>query len=93
MTDVLIAIVFGVIGYVLNKRNYPVACLVLGMVLGQLAESNFQRAMLISDGSYSSFFTRPLSLVFLLIIIGSLVLPPLLSKLGKKFSLKQLLKK
>lgn len=93
MTDVLLAIIFGVIGYVLNKRNYPVACLVLGMVLGQLAESNFQRAMLISDGSYSSFVTRPLSLLFLAIIIGSLVLPPLLGKLGKSFSLKQLLKK
>lgn len=93
LTDVLIAIIFGVIGYVLIKRNYPVACLVLGMVLGQLAESSFQRAMLISDGSYSSFFTRPMSLVLFLIIIASLILPALLSKLGKKISIQQFFKK
>lgn len=92
MSDVLIAIIFGVVGYILNKRKYPVACLVLGMVLGQLAESNFQRALLISDGSYATFLTRPLSLVFFLIIVASLGLPPLLRKLGKKISLQQLLK-
>lgn len=92
LSDVVVAIIFGVIGYILNKRKYPVACLVLGMVLGQLAESNFQRALLISDGSYATFLTRPLSLVFFLIIVVALVLPPVLKKLGKKFSLQQMLK-
>ena len=93
LTDVLVAIIFGVVGYILQKREYPVACLILGMVLGQLAESNFQRALLISDGSYATFITRPLSAVFLTIIIIALVLPQILKKMGKTISLQDVLNK
>jgi putative tricarboxylic transport membrane protein len=92
MNDVIIAVVFGIIGYVLIVRKYPVACLVLGMVLGPLAESNFQRAMLLSDNSYSIFVTRPLSLLFFIIIILSLVVPPVLNKFGKKLDFAQMTK-
>ena len=81
---VFIAILFGLIGYVLNKRRYPVACLVLGMILGPLIEENFQRAMLLSHNSLSIFITSPLSLVFLAIIVISLVAPGILGKFGKK---------
>lgn len=88
--DVLIAVIFGIVGYILSKRRYPVACLVLGMVLGPLAESNFQRAMLLSDNSFSIFVTRPASLVILVIIIASLVLPYVLAKFGKTMSFAQM---
>lgn len=87
INDVFIAILFGVIGYVLMKRKYPVACLVLGMILGPLMESNFQRAMLLSHNSLSIFVTRPLSLVFLVILVILLVGPGILGKFGKKLHL------
>ena len=64
----------------MQKGKYPVACLIIGMVLGPIVESNFQRALLLSDGSYLTFVTRPLSLIFFLIALASLVLPPLLEK-------------
>lgn len=73
--DVLVMIVFGLIGYYLEKYKFPLACLVLGVVLGNIAESNFGRAMRISQGSPSIFFTRPISLVLFIIIAISLAYP------------------
>jgi putative tricarboxylic transport membrane protein len=67
--DLVICTVFGVIGYFLFKFKWPVQCIVLGLVLGSLAEKNFHRALQISDGSYTIFVTRPMSLTLLVIII------------------------
>jgi len=67
--DLVICTVFGVIGYFLFKYKWPVQCIVLGLVLGSLAEKNFHRALQISDGSYTIFVTRPMSLTLLVIII------------------------
>ena len=72
--DVVVAIVFGLIGYVLFKNKWPVQCVVLGIVLGDIAESNFHRAMQISSGSYSIFLERPLSLILLISILVILFL-------------------
>lgn len=80
IADVFIAIIFGILGYIMQKRKYPVACLIIGMVLGPIMESNFQRALLLSDGSYMIFITSPLSLIFLLIALASLIVPPILEK-------------
>ncbi len=59
LLDVLITILFGFVGYVLSKHRWPQACLVLGFVLGDIAESNLQRALLISGGSYLGVLARP----------------------------------
>jgi putative tricarboxylic transport membrane protein len=83
ITDVFIAIVFGILGYIMHKRKYPVACLIIGMVLGPIMESNFQRALLLSDGSYLTFLNRPLSIVFFLITLASLIVPPIVEKARK----------
>jgi len=83
IVDVLIAIVFGILGYIMHKRRYPVACLIIGMVLGPIVESNFQRALLLSDGSYLIFVTRPLSIIFFIISLASLIVPPILEKTKK----------
>jgi putative tricarboxylic transport membrane protein len=71
--DVVVAIVFGVIGYVLFKNKWPVQCIVLGLVLGDIAESNFHRALQISSGSYGIFIQKPISLIFLIAIVGVLL--------------------
>lgn len=71
--DVYVALGFGVIGYLMRRFGYPGAPLVLGVILGPIAEENLNRAILVSHGSWSIFMTRPISLVFLLLSIGVIV--------------------
>ena len=71
--DVATCIGFGVIGWILKKYGYPGAPIVLGMVLGKLAETNFRRAVIM--GGYQVFFTRPVSLVLLAIALLSFGVP------------------
>ena len=60
MFDVYLMVLFGVAGYVLRKLDYPLAPLVLALVLGDRAESAFRQAMLVSQGDMSIFFSNPL---------------------------------
>src|SRR4051794_37473026 len=73
MYDLLLLLACGVLGYFLSKNDYPIAPLVLGLVLGPMVESNLRRALTISNGDYSIFVNRPISLVFLLITLLWLV--------------------
>lgn len=65
---------FGVIGYLLVRLDCEIVPMLLGFVLGQSMEAYFRRAMLVSDGSFSVFFTRPLSLALLLVAFAAVVL-------------------
>lgn len=56
--DVVIMLFFGVLGYVMKKLGYPLAPLVLALVLGDLAESSFRQSMLVSQGSLSIFWSN-----------------------------------
>jgi putative tricarboxylic transport membrane protein len=60
---------FGVIGYVLRRLGYPIAPLVLGIVLGDLMEKGLRRGLVLSDGSMLPFFTRPISAVLWITIV------------------------
>ena len=60
MFDVVMMMVFGVLGYLFKKRKYPLAPLVLALVLGDMAEASFRQAMLISQGSLAIFWSNPL---------------------------------
>src|SRR5881396_743991 len=64
-TDVVIAAIFGLFGYWLNKHDFEPAPLVLAFVLGPLMEENLRRAMLIARGDVTVFLTRPISAVLL----------------------------
>lgn len=68
--DIWVMIAFGLIGYVLRRFGYPMAPLVLGIVLGDLLEKNFRRGLVLSDGDLTPFFTRPISAV----LFGTIVL-------------------
>ncbi len=59
--DVYVMLAFGGIGYALRHYGYPMAPLVLGIVLGDLLEKNLKRALVLSDGSLVPFFTRPIA--------------------------------
>ena len=74
--DVYMLFFFGLLGYFMEKLDYPLAPLVLGLILGPLAESNLQRALTISHGSVFGLFNSFISFLFialsLLSVFGSL---------------------
>jgi putative tricarboxylic transport membrane protein len=61
MLDVWYMLIFGVIGYVFKKLDYPLAPLVLALVLGDMAESALRQSLIMSQGSLAIFFSRPIS--------------------------------
>lgn len=81
--DLLLLIGCGVFGYILAKHDYPLAPLVLALVLGPMIENNMRRALTISNGDFSIFITNPLSLTFLVITLLWLVIPLILRMRGK----------
>lgn len=72
--DSLLAVIFGILGYVMLKLHFPRVPIILGLVLGPLAEQSFHLSLQIS-GTYSIFFVRPISLLLIILIIISIVLP------------------
>lgn len=84
IVDMFIAVLFGVISYLLRKVGYPMPPLLLGMVLGGTIESNYRRAMIISQGSLSIFVTRPITLAFLLLAVFMCFYPTIQNKLAAR---------
>lgn len=82
--DIKLIIIFGIVSYFLQRLEFSQIPILLGIVLGPLAESNFRRAMVISEGSYSIFITRPISLFFVLLTLGTLVTFIIKSRKSKK---------
>jgi putative tricarboxylic transport membrane protein len=70
--DVIMMMVFGVIGYVMKKCNYPLAPLVLALVLGKMAEEAFRQSLLASQGSLGVFFSN--GLVSTIMVLGLIAL-------------------
>ncbi|WP_336885145.1 tripartite tricarboxylate transporter permease [Caldalkalibacillus salinus] len=73
--DVWVALVFGVIGYLLEKFDFPLPPLILGIILGPIIEANLRRALIGSGGDLSVFMTRPITATFLLIAITTFIFP------------------
>ena len=67
----------------MTKADYPVAPVLLGIILGPTVEQNLSRALLISGGSYTILFTRPISILFI-VIIALTLFSNLRKKGGKK---------
>jgi len=67
--DVGVMVVFGIIGYYMREMDYPVAPLVLGIILGDILDKNLRRALILSDGSIIPFFTRPICTVIAIITL------------------------
>ena len=78
--DVVIMAIFGLIGYLMKKLNYEAAPLVLALVLGPMMEKAFQRSLMLSEGKFGMFFTRPISASFLIVALVILLSPFFLKK-------------
>src|SRR6266540_2238957 len=75
MIDVWYMLIFGVIGYVFKKLDYPLAPLVLALVLGDLAENALRQSLIMSQGSLLIFFERPISGAITLVALFFFALP------------------
>lgn len=82
--DVVVMLIAAAAGYFLEKNKFPLSCLILGLILGSLAEDNYCRTMRLSGGSWSVFVTRPISLVLIIVIVVCFAWPFLKKVLGKK---------
>ena len=74
-TDLMIMYAIGVLGFFMRRLGIPVAPMVLGVILGQLMEVQFRRAMAASQGDLTVFVTRPFSLTLLIFAIAAIALP------------------
>ncbi len=83
MVDVWLMIGFGFLGYILRKYKFPITPVILALVLGGILEENFRRALIMSDGNYSIFFTKPISLLLLFMAVLSLGSPLIVKKLAR----------
>lgn len=82
MSDVFVMVGSGILGYFLNKLEFSMSSLIIGIILGAMAEQNFVGSLIMSDGSLSIFWTRPLCLFFLVAAVVMLLAP--LFSFGKK---------
>jgi putative tricarboxylic transport membrane protein len=74
MFDVYVMLAFGVVGFALRQLNFPMAPLVLGIVLGDLLEKSLRRGLVLTDGDLTPFFTRPISFVMFLLVAATILL-------------------
>jgi len=80
--DLIITLIFGIFGFLMRKFRYEAAPLIMGFVISELVEGAFIRSLLMSGGSFSIFFRRPISCV-LMIIAAILFLLPFLGRKPK----------
>jgi len=71
--EIVVMVAFGIIGFILRKMNYPIAPLVLGIILGELLDKSLRRSLILSDGDLTPFFTRPISAGFAALIFISIL--------------------
>jgi putative tricarboxylic transport membrane protein len=78
--DLFLLYAIGVLGLVMRRYSFPTAPVVVGMILGPLAEAQLRNAMSIGEGSAMVFLQRPMSLTLLVVVLAVLVVPRLLKK-------------
>ncbi|TCT03700.1 tripartite tricarboxylate transporter permease [Paralcaligenes ureilyticus] len=75
LQDVWMIVIFGVMGYLFEKLDFPIAPLVLGAILGPIGESSFMRSMIVSHNDWTVFFRQPLSGVLMVAAFFSILYP------------------
>lgn len=78
--DLVLMTAFGVVGFLMRKGGFPLAPVILGLVLGPLMEKSLRRAMALSGGEWSILFQSPIAITLWVLAAASLVIPPLLAR-------------
>lgn len=83
-SDLILMLFFGMVGFIMRKTGFPMAPLILGLVLGGLIEVNFRRALTYSYGDYSTFYESPIAIGLWVITFLSLVAPVVTKYINKR---------
>jgi putative tricarboxylic transport membrane protein len=75
ITDLWMIVVFGVVGYLFERYRFPIAPMVLGTILGPVAENSFLTSMISYQNDWTIFFTRPVSCAVLVLSVAALLFP------------------
>jgi putative tricarboxylic transport membrane protein len=86
--DLLTLYLFGLLGFAMRRFDIPVAPAIIGLILGPIAETQFRRALAISEGDATVFFTQPISAAFLA-ITALLVIVPWVARRARKKAQRQ----
>jgi putative tricarboxylic transport membrane protein len=87
--DILVVVLFGVIGYILDKMKYSAAPIVLGIILGTMIDENFRRALIVNKGDPGFFFTNSwISVVFVIIIAFVIIKQMVPQRIAARMNLK-----
>ena len=81
--NIYVMIFFGILGFVMQRFKFSLTPMILGLVLGSMAEENFRSALTMSQGDYGVFF-RPISLVFIIIAAVILAYPRVKRAINKR---------
>jgi putative tricarboxylic transport membrane protein len=82
--DLFIMYGFGLLGTLMRRYDFPVAPVIVGMILGPLAEAQMRNALSIGEGHWSVFWDRPMSFSLLAVVVICLVLPPAWTAIQKR---------
>jgi putative tricarboxylic transport membrane protein len=84
--DLVLMYIIGLIGVVMRRFDFPIAPVIVGMILGPMAEVQLRRALSISQGDWLIFFKQPIACTFMVITIAVLFVPMILRKRGVRLS-------
>lgn len=84
MSDVWMVVIFGGLGYLFDKYRFPISPLVLGVILGPIAESTFMQSMISFDNDWTIFFKSPISGTLMTLAILALLYPLFKQLVGRK---------
>jgi putative tricarboxylic transport membrane protein len=82
LNDAMTALLFGVIGYFMRKYDFPAPPMILGLILGPMAEQNLNRGLIVAGNSWTFIFASPISATFIFLSILSLAVPMLAKAWG-----------
>jgi putative tricarboxylic transport membrane protein len=83
VTEVLIMYTIGALGFFMRRADFPIAPVILGVILGPLMEAQFRRTLIVSDGDLSALVSRPLSIALLVLAVLAVFLPYLPTVLSR----------
>ncbi len=83
--DAILVFIFGIIGWYLRRNKYPIIAVVLGLILGPIADKELLKSVqLHGSETLMAFFTRPVSLVLIIITVLGVLLPIIMERVNKK---------
>ena len=83
-TDVIIMFIAGIAGFFFRVYKYPLGPMVLGLLLGEMCETNFRRTLMLSKGDPTRLISTPISIVLMLLVLASLFSPVISDLRAKK---------